>query len=247
LQLWMDSGEDIIPCEVLFEGDPLTAIARIYAPCGFVVATDGLDYDHQTKSPSTDEAQKIFYLHHDSADVICSMAGYVRWRDINTGTEIVRASKTTSNIRIKNADDYADLLRSEMQKSIDIAGYPLTRAGSTETYIFLDGYVLGAPMRRKIILRHEKNKTTSECSAHDLVSGKLQMRGEQAVYDSLRLESPDLAASTIPEMITLCDLFIRSHYDQPNDYGGRIGMATLTPPGKFQWVPGFKPVEDSLP
>lgn len=241
LQFWMDSGEDIIPCGALFEGDPLTAIARIYAPCGFVVGSDGREYDHQAKAPSTDKAQKIFHLHHDSADVICSVAGYFRWKVTNVGTEIERASRNTSNVSIKNADDYAELLRAEIQKSIDVAGHPHTHADLMKTHIFLDGYVLGIPMRRRIILRHEKNKTTSECSAHDLFPGKLQMRGEQAVYDSLGLGSPDLTASTIPEMIELCDLFIRSHYDLA-DYGGRIGMAALTPLGKFQWVDGYDPI-----
>ena len=241
MQFWMDSGEDIIPCGALFEGDPLTAIARIYAPCGFVVGSDGREYDHQAKAPSTDKAQKIFHLHHDSADVICSVAGYFRWKVTNVGTEIERASRNTSNVSIKNADDYAELLRAEIQKSIDVAGHPHTHADLMKTHIFLDGYVLGIPMRRRIILRHEKNKTTSECSAHDLFPGKLQMRGEQAVYDSLGLGSPDLTASTIPEMIELCDLFIRSHYDLA-DYGGRIGMAALTPLGKFQWVDGYDPI-----
>jgi hypothetical protein len=242
MQFWIDSGEDIIPRGILFEADPLTAIARIYAPCGFVVASDGLDYDHRTKSPSTDKAQKIFYLHHDSADVICSIAGYVRWKEINIGTEIKRASRNTSNIWIKNADDYAELLRAEIQKYIDAAGYPSSDAGFPETCIFLDGYVLGVPMRRRITLKHENKKTVSEYSAHDLFPGKIKPRGDQAVYDSLGLGSTDLTAGTIPEMIKLCDLFIHSHYHLV-DYGGRIGMATLTPPGKFQWADGYEQID----
>jgi hypothetical protein len=205
------------------------------------VATDGLDYDHQKKSPSTDKAQKIFHLNHDLADVICSIAGYVRWKDINIGTEIERAAKSTSNVRVKNADDYAELLRDGIQKSIDETGCPRTGLGYMETYIFLDGYVLSTPMRRRIILRHERSKTTSEVLAEELFPGKLRMRGEQGVYDSLRLGSPDLTADTIPEMAKLCDLFIRSHYHLAADYGGFIGMAALTPPGVFRWVDGYDP------
>lgn len=88
-----DCGEDIFPLDALIEEDSLTAIARVYISDGFVVAADGREFDHRTER-FRDDLQEIFHLHHQSGEIICSIAGYVRWENFDTGAQVVRIARS---------------------------------------------------------------------------------------------------------------------------------------------------------
>ena len=158
---------------------------------------------------------------------------------------------------MRNPDDYTAMLKNGLLEAVARIKPPLTRGHMREeTTIFLDGYLFGDPMRRKIILVHERNKTEAKLEAESLVPGRLFGRGSPVVFNALFSESVidplssyrricrQLSAkSTISEVADICKAFIDAHCDPEalildrrncEVVGGHIHVATIKPEIGFE-------------
>jgi hypothetical protein len=137
----------------------------------------------------------------------------------------------------------------------------------TRTHIWLDGYIAGHPMRRKISFDFQVAKIESAVSAEELFPGDTRGYGSKII---MALLSPNIApqlqieadkyfgsyrhrcrtANTLQQAIDTTLATIQAHCDPEaltidrrtcEAVGGHIHAATITPQRGFEWVPGFEP------
>ena len=263
MELWLDCGEEIIPRGSFIEEDPLTAIARAYTKDGFAVAADSRKWDHFTNS-FTDTSQKIFRLKHKSASVICSIAGLAQWTNFDLASEIIKCSQRIAEIALCDLDDYASKISAELLIGIEKIGCPKNNQGKNakaETWVYLDGYALDAPIRHKIKVIHGNGVPTMEISPQEL--SEFLCHGSQVVYNGLTSVTPlgsflssyrnafyALNGDSLEDSIARSEIFIKAHSDPEalvldkdgcEGIGGPVHIVTLTPDKNFKWAPGFKP------
>ena len=251
-------GFDFICCE-----DPMTAIAKIYTPEGFVVATDGRKLNNQT-GKFTDDIQKVFELSHISGKMCFSVAGVGEFlvapeSSLMVSDIISESAGFIAEASVQNSDDYAELLRMQIQLELQDRNLSSLASGSvTETHIFLDGYILGRPMRRKITLDYKSGKLmTSWSDEEGTPPGYAFGRGSETVWGIIFGSAPDsrLASyrqicqpprpATLSQAIRVCHAAICAHCDPEaltidrencQGVGGRIRIATVTPSEGFRMV-----------
>lgn len=248
-----------------------TAIARIYTPEGFVVAADGRTLNAATGKVGTDTMQKIFPLHHEQGDIACVIAGsgqfFSHMGEFTFGAEVSQAALAIARTEIRNPDHYAGQLAALVVKKLEVfklVFQPASLHARTEaTHIWLEGYLAGRPMRRKITLAYQTETVVAEVSAAELdPPGKIWAYGSQLVTGLLfapkdhgyltpywKVCQPPYPA-TIEDAVRVALAVIRAHCDEEairiDSYGcaavgGRILAAKVTPAGGFEWVQGFAP------
>lgn len=245
----------------------MTAIARAYTKSGFAVAADSRRRDNSTGA-FTNKSQKIFWLRSKSASVICSIAGLAQWTNFDLASEIARASQNITEITLYDPGDYANKIGEELLTGIKKIGYPQNsqnKNARAKTWIYLDGYVMGRPIRHKIKVIHGSSASTIEISAQDLF--EFLCHGSPVVYNGLLSATPQgnflssyrnafwvLNSDGMEGSITRSEIFIEAHSDPESlaldedgcaGVGGPIHIATLTPDKEFQWVPGFEPIANN--
>jgi hypothetical protein len=251
-------GQKCFPFNLICYDEPMTAIARIYTPEGFVVATDGRR-NRPDGGVESDDAQKVFQLDHPAGKMCFSIAGIGSY-SFGSGREDVssvvgRAAMKVEATEIKNPDGYAESLMVQICREIDGWNLSSLASGSvTETRIHLDGYIRERPMRRTITLDYKSETPSVEADSTD--PGALLGYGSQLIWNILFGPAPDNRLSpyrqicqsrpvTLPQAMVVCHAFIRAHCDPEaltidrhycQGVGGRIRIATVTPSEGFRMV-----------
>jgi len=240
-----------------------TAISRIYTPEGFVVAADRRRL-HVESGEANDTVQKIFYVKQPGRHLAYALAGTTGITREGNNTDVLfdfvcettEAVDTLAGVRAKNLEQYARLMQEALLPS-------LTQAKSVSgevpepTLIFLDGYYNGRPERAHI--QFFPDDSDPQVSPDGLYPGRSIGHGSERVLELVYDNDPRFAAFAIPyrslDSVGLSDAIDIAKRDievqcSPEALlidekicraiGGRPLIATVTPTGGFQWVPGFE-------
>jgi len=262
IEWFSDAGEECFSFNFICLDDPMTAIARVYTPRGFVVAADGRKLNNQTGEIGGDEAQKVFRLSHTAGEMCFSVAGVgdmlLQSGRLDFSAVVSRSAINIATTEIRNPDDYARLLGATICRDIQsLVLDPLASGMEMETHLYLDGYILGQPMRRTITISYLEDRMEARLAAGELLPGRAIGHGSPMVWAVLFGKTPDnrlhphrhicqsLRPTTVSQAVRVCRALIRAHCDPEalsidrqkcEGVGGHIHIATVTPEEGFKWV-----------
>lgn len=248
-----------------------TAIVRIYAEDGFVIAADGLQL--RDDKPFSDSLQKIFPIEHEHVSLAYALCGTTIMTSERTGEpvwnleiEMAGAIKSLSGRESKNLAGYARRLSTPIIRRLEEA----TRNGHTGAYadkptiadILIDGYYKGVPSRVRVGIYHRDQKlATPEVVRDSVQMGGYHIHGSKLITASFfdpddqsfagygkpgRVNGPMTLAAAIEiaaGYIRACSSPQALQMDrQCAGIGGHIHIATITPKDGFRWVPGYEPL-----
>jgi len=250
---YFDFGEDIFPIKALFE-ESMTAIARIHAPEGFVIAADGRALHG---SRIRDDETKIMSLNPVVGAMSCAGAGIGSIGMIGV-TKIIDHAMGASFLigpdEPINFEHYLELLAERVRVRVrDKFPKPSSDPFASKTAkLFLDGFFRGRPVRGCIEIIHDPTEGARAIpSPEEITTGKSRVYGWEEIWASVRLKSDP---TNLRDAIETVKAVIEAHCVESEElkqkhrelatiwpWGGHIHMATVTLANGFQWVPGFEP------
>lgn len=212
-----------------------TAIARIYTPEGFVIASDGRKTRSDTNAILSESEQKIFPIDEATRQLAYALSGAVQLTHSDTDEVlfdyIVEASAAVAGIKAKQPRSlyhYAEALGDKIAQS---AGRIVTRSGEidasvegSDVHVSIDGYYDGRPKRASVrFINHTSRAPDVEVSTDELFPGHLLGFGSPELFSLVpsgdsrfakyRVIPKDPERVTLSEAVLMARKMIEAHMD----------------------------------
>lgn len=214
-----------------------TAIARIYTPEGFVIATDGraTDPDDGTWFAT----QKTFSIEQPARRLAYSLAGTAVVTPKNSkeavftfASQVQTVAATLAEQKISSLYEYARLLAfgldARLKEARKVAKIPPSQDGDvpSTTQIFLDGYYGKHPKRARIDFIHDDQIEPEICGNTEdafkykwwgsaLVSSVIFDEGDPRLgaYKLAEYKTPAVWPRTLAEAVSMAKRYVGAHCD----------------------------------